>query len=136
VNPPLGFLEIDHIWLDDRRSGRWALRGVSLALEPGTTAALVDDEIAAHAVLDVLTGRRCPVRGRVAIDGVDLRDLDDDQLRQGVTELVAVDGGERRVQVGRTAVVAAPRACTQANADLVVVLGDGLEHDRVVSLAA
>ena len=132
----LGFVELDHVWVDDRRTGRWALRGLSMALEPATTVALSGDETAAHAVVDLLTGRRSPVRGRVAVDGVDLRDLDPESLGELMTELVAVDGGERRVQVGRSSLVASPRPCTQAAADLILVLADGVELDRVTSPTA
>ena len=129
----LGFLELDHLWVDDRRTGRWALRGLTLAVEPGTTVAITGDVTAADAVVDLLAGHRCPVRGRVAVDGIDLRDLARDELEEIAIELVSVGGSvpERRVQLGRTAIVSSPRPPTQAAADLVLVLLDGVEVDRV-----
>ncbi|HEV8637742.1 MAG TPA: ABC transporter ATP-binding protein [Chloroflexota bacterium] len=56
--------------------GRWALRDVSFAVEPGQLAALVGPSGAGKTTTTYLLPRLYdPTEGRILIDGVDLRDL-------------------------------------------------------------
>ena len=115
----LGFVELDHVWLDDRMTCEWALAGLSLVAEPGTTLALLSEghDHAPDGVLDLITGRRVPCRGRVEFDG-------SAQIRPVVSEVVI--GEERRAVVaGQTIFVAHPRPATLAAADRVLVLDAG-----------
>jgi ATP-binding cassette, subfamily B, bacterial len=58
------------------------LRGVTLDLRPGETVALVGATGSGKTTLTVLVGRLADVtKGRVTVDGVDVRDLALDQLR-------------------------------------------------------
>lgn len=117
--PHLGFVELDHVWLDDRMTCEWALAGLSLVAEPGTTIALLSEghDHAPDAVLDLLTGRRLPCHGRVEFDGTTA-------IRPAVTE-VRVGDERRAVVAGQTVFVAHPRPATIAGADRVVVLDAG-----------
>jgi len=123
-------IEFDQVWLDDRARCRWALRGLDLAVEAGMLVAVVGDadDGGPDAVLDLVAGRRLPERGRVVIDGVDLRDLDRREHRRSVVELELQPGGERRLCLPQATMLAVrPSPSTLADADLVVVLSDGLE---------
>jgi ABC-type bacteriocin/lantibiotic exporter with double-glycine peptidase domain len=128
----LGSLHLDEVWLDDRaRCGRWALRGLDLTLTAGTLVVVLagPDEGGPDAVIDVVAGRRVPTRGAVSIDGVDLRDLDRAAHRQAVVELEVHPGGERRLCLPQSTMVAVrPSPTTLAAADVVVVLEDGVQR--------
>ena len=129
----LGFVDFEQVWLDDRARCRWALRGLDLTLEPGMLVAVVGDadDGGPDAVLDLVAGRRLPDRGRVSLDGIDLRDLDRSAHRRAVVELALRPGGERRLCLPQaTMLVARPSPATLAAADLVVVLEDGREVAR------
>lgn len=131
--PLLGFVDLDGVWLDDRRRCRWALRGLDLVVELGTTAAIVagDDDGGPDAVLDLVAGRRLATRGTVAIDGIDLRTIDRTAHRRSTVELALEPAGERRLCLPNgTMLVARPSAATIAAADVVVHLDDGLEVRR------
>jgi hypothetical protein len=128
VANPVGFVDFDRVWLDDRRRCTWGLCDVSFVVEPGQTVAIVSpvDHGAADSVLDLLSGRRLPVRGRVSIDGVDLRDFDRVSHLRALTAEYGLDSGERRLRVGgRTTLVAGPTAATLAAADLVITVVAG-----------
>ena len=108
---------------------RWALRGVDLTLTPGTLVAVVGgpDDGGPEAVLDLVAGRRVPTKGRVSIDGIDLRDLDRVTHRRGVIELELLPGGERRLCLPNATMLAVrPSPATIRAADHVVVIEDGL----------
>jgi len=125
----LGFVDLDRVWLDDRQRCRWALRGVDLTIEPGTTVAVVGgaDDGGPDAVLDLVAGRRVATRGVVSIDGIDVRSLDRATHRRATVELVLEPGGERRLCLPNgTQLVARPTAATLAAADVVLVLDDGV----------
>ena len=129
----LGFVDFEQVWLDDRARCRWALRGLDLTLEPGTLVAVVGDadDGGPDGVLDLVAGRRVPDRGRVSLDGIDLRDLDRAAHRRAVVELEVQPGGERRLCLPQATMLAVrPTPATLAAADLVVVLEDGLEVAR------
>ena len=135
---PVGFVEFDGVWLDDRRRCTWALCDVSFVAEPGTTVALVAPagEGGAEGVIDLLGGRRLPIRGRVGIDGVDLRDLDRISHLQALTAEYVLDTGEQRLTVaGRTTFVAHPTDATVRQADLVMYFDGGFVDDRERTVA-
>ena len=124
----LGFVDLDHVWLDDRARCRWALRGLDLTLTPGTLVALLgpEDDGGPDAVLDLVAGRRVPTRGTVSIDGIDLRDLDRVAHRRAVVELELHPGGERRLCLPNATMLAVrPTPATIRAADDVVTIEDG-----------
>lgn len=130
LREPIGFVDLDHVWLDDRMTCRWGLEDLSVVIVPGETVVLLDDDPsspAAHGVLDLVVGRRRAVRGTVSLDGVRLDDLTRAAHAAAVTELVEPGpGGERRLVVaGRTALIADPRPLSLVAADRVVVLSYG-----------
>lgn len=126
---PLGFVELDRVWLDDRTTCSWALADVSFVAEPGMTVALVGADgrtAAADAVLDLVGGWRLPTKGRLSLDGIDLADLDRVHHLQALGHELAADGGERRLTVaGRTTLVARPLPATLHTAGLVVTFDAG-----------
>lgn len=134
---PLGFVELDRVWLDDRTACSWALADVSLVAEPGMTIALVGAgpfESGADAVLDVVGGWRVATKGRVSLDGVDVCDLDRVHHLRALSQELVADTGERRLTVaGRTTFVARPAPATLRTADLVVTLDAGGRLVSVVS---
>ena len=139
---PLGFVELDGVWLDDRSACTWALADVSFVAEPGTTVALVtatDRQGAAYAVLDLVGGWRLPIKGHLTLDGVDLGDLDRVHHLRALSQELVADTGERRLTVaGRTTLVARPTPRTVATADLVVTFDAGgrlLAVSEVVAVA-
>ncbi|HEX7165428.1 MAG TPA: hypothetical protein VF230_00475 [Acidimicrobiales bacterium] len=133
LRAPLGFVELDGAWVDDRRRCTWALCDLSLVVEPGQTVALVadGDEGGPDAVLDLLAGRRRPSRGRVGIDGIDLRDLDPVTHLRALTAEYQLDRGERRLTVaGRSTLVAHPTPASLHAADEVLVFRGGFAVAR------
>lgn len=63
----------------------WALAGVSLAVAPGHTLALVGPSGAGKTTVTLLVTRLYdPERGTVTLDGVDLRELDLEELRSQI----------------------------------------------------
>lgn len=125
----VGFVDLDNVWLDDRRRCRWALRGVDLTVLPGTLVAILGpaDDGGPHAVLDLLAGRRLPTKGCVSIDGIDLRHLDRLAQRRAVVELELHPGGERRLCLPNATMLAVrPRPATISAADTVVTIEDGV----------
>ena len=126
---PLGFVELDGVWLDDRAACTWALADVSFVAEPGMTVALCDSSVtsaAADAVLDLVGGWRLPTKGRLSLDGIDLGDLDRVSHLQALGQELEAETGERRLTVaGRTTLVARPTPATLRAAHLVVTFGPG-----------
>lgn len=130
LSQPVGFLDFENVWLDDRMRCRWGLEGFSLVATPGQTVVVLDDEPenrVAHDVLDLVNGSREPVRGTVSIDGIALDDLASASREAAISELAELGlGGERRIVVaGRTSLVADPRPLTLLAADQVVVVAHG-----------
>jgi ATP-binding cassette, subfamily B, multidrug efflux pump len=86
-----GRIEFDHVWFAYNASGQaggeatepdWVLRDVNFALEPGETIAVVGHTGAGKTTLISLLMRFYDVqRGAVRIDGVDIKDMDLDDLR-------------------------------------------------------
>jgi ATP-binding cassette subfamily B protein len=69
-----GDVVFDHVWF--RYGDDWTLQDVSFAVPAGSTTALVGETGSGKTTLGYLTARLYDVtRGRVTIDGVDIRDL-------------------------------------------------------------
>ena len=81
-----GAIDLDGVWFgygsDPDREEDWALRDVDLRISPGQTVALVGETGAGKSTLAKLVARFYdPQRGRILIDGVDVRELDSKALR-------------------------------------------------------
>ena len=82
--PLRGEIDLDHVWFsygtgDD---DGWALTDIDLEIPAGTTVALVGETGAGKSTLAKLVARFYdPQRGRVLVDGHDLRDLEAQALR-------------------------------------------------------
>ncbi|HZQ82314.1 MAG TPA: ABC transporter ATP-binding protein [Gaiellaceae bacterium] len=71
-----GDVTFDEVWFRYSDTGAWTLRDVSFDVPAGTRTALVGETGAGKTTLAYLVARLYDVeRGRVAIDGVDVRDL-------------------------------------------------------------
>jgi ATP-binding cassette subfamily B protein len=80
----LGRIVFDHVWFA-YRGDDWVLRDVSFALEPGQKIALVGATGAGKSTISKLLNRFADVqRGRILIDGVDVRDWDLKALRRQI----------------------------------------------------
>jgi ATP-binding cassette subfamily B protein len=74
-----GDVEFDQVWF--RYGDTWTLQDVSFTVAAGTTTALVGETGSGKTTLGYLAARLYDVdRGRIAIDGVDIRDLSFDAL--------------------------------------------------------
>jgi len=77
-----GRLEFDHVWFA-YKGEEWILRDVSFVVEPGSSLAIVGHTGAGKTTMISLLLRFYDVqKGRILLDGVDLRDYDLRQLRQ------------------------------------------------------
>jgi ATP-binding cassette subfamily B protein len=82
-----GRIEFDHVWFAYGAAGQtgepdWVLRDVSFVLEPGETIAVVGHTGAGKTTLISLLMRFYDVqRGAIRIDGVDIREMNLDELR-------------------------------------------------------
>jgi ABC-type multidrug transport system fused ATPase/permease subunit len=84
-----GRVEFERVWFtyggDEGAETDWVLRDLSLRVEPGEKVALVGPTGAGKTtVLKLLTRLYEPTRGRILLDGVDLRDLTQEELRRRV----------------------------------------------------
>src|SRR5271169_6565402 len=79
-----GRIEFDHVWFAYNTSGEpdWVLRDVNFVLEPGETIAVVGHTGAGKTTLISLLMRFYDVqRGAIRIDGVDIKEMNLDDLR-------------------------------------------------------
>src|SRR5262249_22277659 len=75
-----GDVRLEDIWFR-YGDGPYALDAISIAAPPGTTTAIVGETGAGKTTLGYLVSRLYdPTKGRVTIDGVDIRDLSFDSL--------------------------------------------------------
>lgn len=114
------------------RAGRWALRDVSLAVEPGQFAALVGPSGAGKTTAAYLVPRFYDVTsGRITIDGHDLRELDADTIPR----LVGVVSQEPYLFHGtiRDNIAYARPGATQE--EIVRAAEDANIHERILSFA-
>lgn len=79
-----GRIEFDHVWFE-YVPGEPVLEDVSFVIEPGQTVAILGATGAGKTTLLALLCRFYdPTRGRILIDGYDLRDLELDDLRRSI----------------------------------------------------
>jgi ABC-type multidrug transport system fused ATPase/permease subunit len=80
-----GLVEFDHVWFSYRGDEDWVLRDVSFRVEPGQSAAFVGATGAGKTTIIKLLTRLYDVdRGSIRIDGVDLREWPQSELRRRV----------------------------------------------------
>ncbi|MEI8104487.1 MAG: ABC transporter ATP-binding protein [Actinomycetes bacterium] len=86
LNTIRGDVRIEDVWFRYGAEGdAWALSGVDITIPAGTTTAIVGETGAGKTSLGYLVSRLYDVsRGRVTIDGVDIRDLTFDSLAASV----------------------------------------------------
>lgn len=80
--PMRGEVRFEDVWFRYSETGPWVLKGVSFVAAPGRTVAIVGHTGAGKTtVISLLLRFYEPVRGRITIDGVDIRDLSTHDLR-------------------------------------------------------
>ena len=80
-----GLVEFDRVWFSYRGGEDWVLRDVSFRVEPGQSAAFVGATGAGKTTIIKLLTRLYDVdRGAIRIDGVDLREWPQSELRRRV----------------------------------------------------
>jgi ATP-binding cassette, subfamily B, multidrug efflux pump len=80
-----GLVEFDRVWFSYRGGEDWVLRDVSFRVEPGSSAAFVGATGAGKTTIIKLLTRLYDVdRGSIRIDGVDLREWPQSELRRRV----------------------------------------------------
>ncbi len=82
-----GRIEFDHVWFA-YEGENWILRDVSFVIEPGQRAAFVGATGAGKSSILNLIGRYYEIqRGRITIDGVDIKELSTDRLRGAIGQV-------------------------------------------------
>jgi ATP-binding cassette subfamily B protein len=122
---PRGEVEFDDVWFsyqpEPRRPEDWVLRGVSFRVGPGQKVAFVGATGAGKTTIIKLLARLYEVsRGRILLDGVDLRELPQRELRRRVAMVlqdvflfsgsIAENVALGRAEIDATAVERASRA--------------------------
>lgn len=83
--PVRGAIAFEGVWFRYSEDGPWVLRDVSFVAPAGRTVALVGHTGAGKTtIISLLLRFYEPVRGRITLDGVDIRELSTDQLRAQV----------------------------------------------------
>lgn len=84
---PKGRIEFEHVWFSYDNE-EWVLRDVSFVIEPGQTAAFVGATGAGKSSILNLIGRYYDIqKGRITIDGVDIKELSTDSIRRAVGQV-------------------------------------------------
>ena len=82
-----GRIEFDHVWFA-YEGENWILKDVSFVIEPGQRAAFVGATGAGKSSILNLIGRYYDIqRGKITIDGVDIKELSTDQLRGAIGQV-------------------------------------------------
>lgn len=82
-----GCIKFDHVWFA-YEGENWILKDVSFVIESGQRAAFVGATGAGKSSILNLIGRYYDIqRGRITIDGVDIRELSTDQLRGAIGQV-------------------------------------------------
>lgn len=82
-----GRIEFEHVWFSYDEE-EWVLRDVSFVIEPGQTAAFVGATGAGKSSILNLIGRYYDIqKGRITLDGVDIRELDLKELRRAIGQV-------------------------------------------------
>jgi ATP-binding cassette subfamily B multidrug efflux pump len=85
ATPLRGEIAFEDVWFRYSEDGPWVLKGVSFVAAPGRTLALVGHTGAGKTTIISLLLRFYEVtKGRITLDGVDLREVPLDQLRQAI----------------------------------------------------
>jgi ATP-binding cassette subfamily B protein len=146
--PLRGEIEMDGVWFSYSDDDEWALEGVDLRVPPGQTLALVGATGAGKSTFAKLVARFYdPQRGRVLVDGHDLRQLRQRALRRqlGIVpqEGFLFSGSVREnIAFGRpeaTLEEIEAAARTVGAADFIAALPEGIETgvgERGVQLSA
>jgi ATP-binding cassette, subfamily B, multidrug efflux pump len=80
--PVRGDVRFERVWFRYSPSGAWVLRDVSFTASPGKTIALVGPTGAGKTtIVNLLLRFYDPDRGRILVDGVDIRELTTSELR-------------------------------------------------------
>jgi len=80
-----GEIVFDDVWFRYDNNGRWVLRGVSFRVRPGERVAIVGPTGSGKTTLIQLLPRFFdPQRGRILIDGIDIRKVKLDSLRRNI----------------------------------------------------
>lgn len=83
IGPVRGAVTFEDVWFSYADDDVWALRGIDLAINPGETVALVGATGAGKSTFAKLVPRFYdPQKGRVLVDGKDLREVDSRSLRR------------------------------------------------------
>ena len=82
LNPVAGEVKFEGVWFRYSPDGPWVLRDISFTASPGRTIALVGHTGAGKTtIVNLLLRFYDPDRGRITIDGTDIRDLSTAELR-------------------------------------------------------
>ena len=87
LSSPKGRIVFDHVWFS-YDGEEWVLRDVSFVIEPGQTVAFVGATGAGKSSILNLIGRYYDIqKGKITIDGIDIRELDIHALRRAVGQV-------------------------------------------------
>ncbi|MGB8453955.1 MAG: ABC transporter ATP-binding protein [Anaerocolumna sp.] len=82
-----GRIEFEHVWFA-YEGENWILKDVSFVIEPGQRAAFVGATGAGKSSILNLIGRYYDIQqGRITVDGVDIKELNTDQLRGAIGQV-------------------------------------------------
>jgi ATP-binding cassette subfamily B protein len=83
--PVRGEVRFEGVWFRYSPDGPWVLRDISFTASPGRTLALVGHTGAGKTtIVNLLLRFYDPERGRITVDGVDIRDLSTAELRSAI----------------------------------------------------
>jgi len=83
--PTRGDIQFDRVWFRYAETGPWVLRDVSFRASPGQTVALVGHTGAGKStIINLLLRFYDPQRGRITLDGIDIRELPTSILREQI----------------------------------------------------
>ncbi len=87
-----GRIELEDLWFNYPGAPESSLSGINLVIEPGMTVALVGPSGGGKTTLAKLIMHQYdPSRGRILVDGVDLREIDDKRFRRKLLGAVPQD---------------------------------------------
>jgi ATP-binding cassette subfamily B multidrug efflux pump len=83
--PVAGEVRFEHVWFRYQPDGPWVLRDITFTASPGRTIALVGHTGAGKTtIVSLLLRFYDPERGRITVDGVDIRGLSTTELRGAI----------------------------------------------------
>jgi len=83
--PVRGEVRFEGVWFRYSSDGPWVLKDISFVASPGRTLALVGHTGAGKTtIVNLLLRFYDPERGRITVDGVDIRDLSTSELRSAI----------------------------------------------------